>query len=111
MNLYRDCGGLLKGHLASSPMPRRKLHNCWRGMNFRTRARKQVCRALRTARDGPTACSTTTRRSPPPAQVWGNWDHMACRGQRVSHDKYMVSQGGKLVQTDSGQFASSVRLP
>lgn len=30
--------------------------------------------------------------APPALQVWGNWEHMACRGDRIAEDKYRVSK-------------------
>lgn len=42
---------------------------------------------------GTTACHHTLPLLPlhPASQVWGNWEHLACRGERIAEDKYRVS--------------------
>lgn len=43
--------------------------------------------------------------------VWGNWDHMACRGQRVSHDKYMVPGSGQITNVHITDYSIEGAVP
>ncbi|KAL4436980.1 hypothetical protein ABPG75_004119 [Micractinium tetrahymenae] len=44
-------------------------------------------------------------------EVWGNWEHMACRGRRVAHDKYELPGSGQITNIHITDYSIEGAVP